>query len=129
MGLQIIEKTTLGSQPVRGCAVSIISCSKKLTFDLRLGVDVMERLGASRGDRLVVERGEGKHANQLRLKMGIMSGFRISISGKGSRAGHIRLSSLAGKQKHGITPAPYKFSSGYLYVELPDWACVKPAAK
>jgi hypothetical protein len=127
MAFQTIEKTTLGAEPVRGCAVSVYSMGKRLFFDLRLGTDVMERLGVGHGDRLVVERGDGKHVNQLRLKPGTMSGFKIGYMGKNGRAGHIRLASLVTKQKHRITAAPHKFNNGYLYVELPDWARAKPA--
>ena len=125
MGFQTIEKTTLGTEPVRGCAVSVISRGKGLTFCLRLGTDVMERLGVGHGDKLVVERGDGQHVGQLRLTAGGLSGLKIGCLGKGARAGIIRLPTLTTKQKHSITAAPHKFSDGALYIELPKWARAK----
>ncbi len=125
MTFQTIEKTARGSAPCKGCAVAVNSAGKKLMFYMRFGADVMERLGVGRGDRLAVERGDDKHANQLRLKKGDLSGFKIGRGGNYTQAGRINLVSLVTKEKHQITAVPHKFSNGYLYVELPEWARAK----
>ena len=126
MTFQTIEKTAAGRAPCKGCAVAVNSAGKKLMFYMRLSSDVMERLGVGVGDRLVVEQGDSEHFGQLRLKKGDLSGFKIGRNGN-QRAGRINLVALVTKRNHPITAAPHKFSNGYLYIELPDWARTKKA--
>ena len=127
MGFQKIEKGA-GGQPASGVAIGNYVTGRRTLFNIRLGSDVMERLGVKHGDRVVVENGTGKDTGSLRLSVDKIFGFRISkTSGRVCCAGLIRFAALATGQKRKSAPAPYKFRNGTLYIELPDWAYAKAA--
>ena len=107
-----------------------VSCMKRQKipiFVVRMRPSIMEALGVKIGSRLTAERGVGKDAKWLRLAPGDLSGFKITLSGKGAVSGYLSLTALSDSVRHRAAPTIHKFVDGALYVELPDWARAKTA--
>ncbi len=115
--------TTIENKPPRrGVAISATKCGSSFHPRLRFAPDVIDAMGWTVGDRLMLAYGTGKDKGKLQIKLDYLNGFKLRRGAPRDRSRFLICVRLGDGKPHKIQTAPHEISNGYLFVVLPDWA-------